>query len=203
MKKVYTIIFQVVACILFSAYAKATIVMIEVEDFEFNPEVVTVNVGDTIIRFWEEGFHTTTSTLIPSEATPWDAEISSSSPFFQYVVTFPGSYDYVCSPHASMGMVGHFTATGTTNIPVTTAASNLDFEWYVNGNDLIITTSFPKLTQEVKLLTLNGQVLKSFKQAALNQNNILSFDIGNVPKGIYLVEIASEKSRITRRVAIQ
>ncbi len=68
-----------------------------------------------------------------------------------------------------MGMVGHFTANGTTNIPVTTAASNLDFEWYVNGNDLIITTSFPKLTHQVKLLTLNGQVLKGFKQAALNQ----------------------------------
>jgi hypothetical protein len=102
-----------------------------------------------------------------------------------------------------MGMVGHFTATGTTNIPVTTAASNLDFEWYVNGNDLIITTSFPKLTQEVRLLTLNGQVLKGLKQAALNENNILSFDIANVPKGIYLVEIASEQGRTTRRVAIQ
>ncbi len=203
MKKVYTIIFQVVACILFSAYAKATVFLIEVENFEFEPEVVTVNVGDTIIWFWEEGFHTTTSTLIPSEATPWDAEISSSSPFFQYVVTFPGSYDYVCSPHASMGMVGHFTANGTTDIPVIPATSELDFQSYVNGNDLIITTSFPQSTQEAKLLNLNGQVLKGLKQAALNENNILSFDIANVPKGIYLVEIASEQGRTTRRVAIQ
>ncbi len=162
MKKVYTIILQVVACILLSAYAKATIVMIEVEDFEFNPEVVTVNVGDTILWFWEEGFHTTTSTNIPAEAAPWDEPISSSSPFFQYVVTFPGSYDYVCTPHASMGMVGHFTANGTTDIPVIPAASELDFQWYVNGNDLIISTSFPQSTQEVKLLNLNGQVLKGF-----------------------------------------
>ncbi len=56
MKKVYTIIFQVVACILFSAYAKATVFLIEVENFEFEPEVVTVNVGDTIIGFGKKDF---------------------------------------------------------------------------------------------------------------------------------------------------
>ena len=42
----------------------ASTILITVEDFEFDPAVITVNVGDTILWIWDEGVHTTTSTLM-------------------------------------------------------------------------------------------------------------------------------------------
>ncbi len=203
MKNLFTPLFLIISCTLFSIHAKATVVMIEVKNYEFEPdEDVNVNVGDTIQWFWTEGFHTTTSTNIPLEAAPWDAEISSSSTTFEYVVNFPGSYDYVCTPHAP-GMAGHFTATGGTNVSAPASEGGWDFQCYVSGNELLLTSSFPiSGVVEARLLDIDGKLLKQVTRAAASQTNF-SFGISNVPKGIYLVEIASELGRITRKVAIQ
>ncbi len=204
MKNLFTPLFLIISCTLFSIHAKATVVMIEVKDFEFEPdEDVNVNVGDTIQWFWTEGSHTTTSTNIPVEATAWDAVISSTSQTFQYVVTFPGNYDYVCTPHAP-GMAGNFIVTGGTNIPVTATAGDLDFEWYVAGNELLINVSSSSSNQvEVKLMDFKGQMLKKLAQVSSNENNNFSFDTGNLSKGIYLVEIISGEGRVTRQIALQ
>ena len=79
-------------CLTLTAFSATHIV--EVEDFEFDPAFLTVNVGDTIIWMWDEGFHTTTSTTIPVGATAWDNPITSTSPAFMYIPTVAGTYQY-------------------------------------------------------------------------------------------------------------
>lgn len=86
--------------------------IIHVGNFYFTPSSLSSNVGDTIRWVWDGGSHTTTSSTIPSGAQGWDSPISSAIPSFEYKISVAGTYNYLCTPHASMGQVGSFTAAG-------------------------------------------------------------------------------------------
>jgi plastocyanin len=75
----------------------------------FNPSNFNCNVGDTVLFIWSSGFHTATSTTVPAGAPAFDSPISANSQTFMYVVTVPGTYNFVCTPHAAV-MSGSFTA---------------------------------------------------------------------------------------------
>ncbi|HQY50967.1 MAG TPA: T9SS type A sorting domain-containing protein [Ignavibacteria bacterium] len=85
--------------------SNATIVNITASNFSFTPVLVNVTVGDTVKWTWTSGSHTTTcdgqqGTVLPNGAASWDAELSSNAVTYMYVVTVPGKYLYVCTPHA-------------------------------------------------------------------------------------------------------
>jgi plastocyanin len=86
--------------------------IVHVGSFYFTPSSLNVNVGDTIRWVWDGGSHTTTSSTIPAGAATWDSPITSGLQSFEYAVTKTGVHNYVCTPHASMGQVGSFTAAG-------------------------------------------------------------------------------------------
>lgn len=184
----------------------AAIIMVEVEDFEFTPAIFTANVGDTITWFWEDGFHTTTSTVIPAGAAPWDSPITSGSPVFFYVVTAPGSYDYKCTPHASMGMVGHFTVNGTaTAIEETVAAPQLSFVNHIKNGDLIVNYNLPAYSLlHLNLYDMIGNKVQTFVSSArVSGKHSESFNVAELPKGIYLLELITDNSRVSKRILIQ
>jgi plastocyanin len=85
--------------------AMATIHVVTVANFQFSPALVSANVGDTVRWVWSSGFHTTTSTSVPAGANTWNANISSGSTSFEYVLNVQGTYEYWCVPHAP-GMSG-------------------------------------------------------------------------------------------------
>lgn len=89
--------------------AQATIRIIQVANFQFTPATLNANVGDTVRFQWVSGFHTTTSTSIPSGATMWDNEMNSGSPTFDYKLQTEGTYEYWCVPHSP-------TMSGTINV---------------------------------------------------------------------------------------
>lgn len=103
---------------------------IQVASFSFTPSSIpNVALGDVIRWEWVDGFHTTTSGVIPAGAAPWDEFIYSGSTFFEYTPTVAGVYNYVCTPHVGLGMIGSFTVLGgggggptPTKIVVETAA---------------------------------------------------------------------------------
>ena len=99
------------AVMLFNIPSFAVKHVVLVGNFFFNPSSLNVSVGDTVHWQWSAGSHTTTSGVIPSGAASWDDPINSSSPTYDYLVTAAGTYNYVCTPHAAMGMIGTFTAT--------------------------------------------------------------------------------------------
>jgi plastocyanin len=91
--------------------AYATKHIISVQNFSFSPaSIPDVIVGDTVRWVWVSGTHTTTSTTIPAAAATWDSPISSTHTSYEYAVTTAGTYNYKCTPHASMGMTGSFIA---------------------------------------------------------------------------------------------
>ena len=94
--------------------AHATKHIITVQNFSFSPSSITnVIVGDTMRWVWVSGSHTTTSTTIPASAATWDSPITSTATSYEYKVTVAGTYNYKCTPHASMGMVGSFIASSS------------------------------------------------------------------------------------------
>jgi len=82
-------------------------------------------VGDTVKWVWISGSHTTTSTSVPTDAASWDSPINSSNTSFSYKVTVAGAYDYKCTPHAAMGMVGSFTANSPNTLNVAPSNQNV------------------------------------------------------------------------------
>ncbi|MCX6282934.1 MAG: plastocyanin/azurin family copper-binding protein, partial [Bacteroidetes bacterium] len=95
--------------------SNATIHQVMVGNFSFNPSSLNVMVGDTVKWVWSSGSHTTTSSSIPGGASSWDHPINSSNTTFSYKVTVAGAYNYVCTPHAAMGMVASFVASDQVN----------------------------------------------------------------------------------------
>jgi len=109
--KIYTLSAMILlAALVTSQKVHATIHQVFVGNYFFNPASLNVTVGDTVKWVWTAGSHTTTSSSIPPTATSWDEQLNSGSPTFSYMVMVPGTYNYVCTPHAAMGMVGSFTA---------------------------------------------------------------------------------------------
>ncbi len=86
--------------------------VVTVGNYFFNPSSLNVSVGDTMRWVWSAGSHTTTSGVIPAGAAPWDHQINSTNTSYEYPVTVAGTYNYVCTPHAAMGMIATFTASG-------------------------------------------------------------------------------------------
>jgi len=117
----------------------ATKHIVTVQNFFFNPAVMPgVFVGDTVRWVWVNGSHTTTSTTIPFGAATWNNPINSSSPFFEYLITVPGTYNYRCNPHVGIGMIGTFTATNPPSLSVTPA--NQDVTASAGSTSFSVTT---------------------------------------------------------------
>jgi len=81
--------------------------VVSMETNQFDPIGLHVEPGTTVQFEIASGSHSATAyeDRIPDEATPFDSgTISEGS--FEHTFDEPGTYDYYCQPHRSMGMVG-------------------------------------------------------------------------------------------------
>jgi plastocyanin len=202
MKKITYVLMLLMGMMSFKS--NAAIMMVEVEDFEFNPTIFTINVGDTIMWMWDEGIHTTTSSTIPAGAIAWDAQITESNPLFIYVATVPGSYDYACLFHTSMGMLGHFTVNNVTGIDDKPVLSFVKISEDAVANELTLTCSIPASGNlSVRLYDIIGKPVHSqtlYAQKAGEYEHVLSTEA--LQAGIYIVEIVANGARTSRRIMI-
>jgi plastocyanin len=68
----------------------------------FVPDTITVAPGTTVVWETTSGSHTTTSVM-----GLWDSERRLGvGETFSYTFGTPGVYEYVCTPHVDMGMIG-------------------------------------------------------------------------------------------------
>jgi len=95
-----------------SAWAQGQEVTVRMEDNFFKPANITVEPGTTVT--WVQSGnnpHTTTS-----YDGLWDSGMiqGGSGGTFSFTFEEPGTYDYFCIPHESLGMIGSVTVTGST-----------------------------------------------------------------------------------------
>jgi plastocyanin len=78
--------------------------------FNFSPSSFSAQVGDTVHWVGDFTMHTVTSTSVPAGAASFN---NTSGTSFNYIITVPGTYDYHCNFHYTLGMIGSFTATAS------------------------------------------------------------------------------------------
>ncbi|MDQ3051923.1 MAG: T9SS type A sorting domain-containing protein [Bacteroidota bacterium] len=185
--------------------SRATVINVEVKNFEFNPSNFTANVGDTINWFWATGFHTTTSSIIPIGAASWNEPISQSSPSYVYVITTAGNYQYICSPHASMGMTGSFTVLNSTGIGENANPSLAFINSYVRNGELHFNYTIPGATNvSFKLFDIVGHHVYDAKLGSQTAGIYSqTIPLGAFPKGIYILSLIANNSQITKRIIIE
>jgi plastocyanin len=97
--------------------ASATVSMVTTEDGaqHFEPHVVWVEQGATVTWELESGTHTATAYAaandlpqrIPDGGAAFDSGVvSEAGATFEQTFETPGVYDYVCTPHRTVGMIG-------------------------------------------------------------------------------------------------
>ena len=74
----------------------------------FAPDTLTITVGDTVTWNNTQGLHNINATLATYPNNPEGfGNATATDPWsFQWIFTIPGTYDYQCDTHASLGMTG-------------------------------------------------------------------------------------------------
>ena len=173
-----------IAAIFCMATGFATTYTVSVGGMSFTPSTLTVHPGDVINWVWSDGTHTTTSTSVPTGAATWNSNINSSTTSFSYTPTVIGTYQYQCTFHAAMGMVGTITVVNPTN--VSTVANSAGFSMYPNPAKSILHLQLPdnKLPVTITMTDLRGVVVlnKVYSNVAEAEVNL-----DGLNSGLYIV----------------
>ncbi|OFY83068.1 MAG: hypothetical protein A3F72_18920 [Bacteroidetes bacterium RIFCSPLOWO2_12_FULL_35_15] len=208
MKTVYKIFIAIVLIFSCNLNFKASTILINVEDFEFNPGDFTINIGDTIKWAWDNsaGMHTTASTSIPAGALPWDQEISSLNPVFTYIPTIAGSYSYICSQHFSTGMFGHFTVLPASGI--IEKWSGASFELNITNpviEEFQLVYNIPETTLlKIRMFNILGEAIYSFVSTAQVAGKYShTYMLPSLSKGMYLITLETKDRVLSKKVLLQ
>ncbi len=108
----FLVILLVLTCLQGDLYLEQdtdeTIITVDSTNLRFSPSSVTVTEGDTVRFFWS-------GQALPHNAVERDGLFDSGEPernvdySFTFEVGTNGTYEFVCEPHESMGMIGQIT----------------------------------------------------------------------------------------------
>lgn len=177
--------------ILMGTGASATIHTVQVWNgyYQFLPSSLTIQLGDTIQ--WlpldqPSMVHTITSDNIPAGAATFDYTWQApADTFFQYIPTITGVYDYVCTPHVSLGMTAQFIVEDST---VSLNENEIKWAAYPNPTSDFIRIEGSQVWKSYRMTDLSGKtVLRG------SQQNLI--DLRGLPQGVYFLEIHGQKSR--------
>jgi len=160
MKKLLLVI--LITFLVFNLRAEIHIIQVWDGYKQFLPSTLNIELGDTI-HFLPLDFpsmvHTVTSSNIPLGAMSFDQIWKApADTFFEYIPQVEGLYEYVCTPHISMGMVGSFNVINT-------------------GTAILENSQTKKLVRRINII---GRVTKG----KLNEPLFYIYDDGTVEKKI-------------------
>ena len=89
-------------------------IVVSIINFQFNPNNFSANVGDVVRFTLGSGVHTTTSTGVPTGANTWDQLLTTVGQTYDYTITVPGNYSFMCTIHPAM--VASFTVNAATPV---------------------------------------------------------------------------------------
>jgi plastocyanin len=90
-----------------SSAAPAETTQVVVKNFGFAPQTVTIKAGQTVEWNWTSGSHNVVSGAGCAPDGKFSSGAVTTAPAtFKHTFDAPGTYDYFCDPHCSMGMVG-------------------------------------------------------------------------------------------------
>ena len=168
--------------------------LVQMSNFRFTPGDLTVDVGDIV---------TWTNTVITRHDTVcqgvWSSPLLARRETFSFTFTVPGAYNYICSPHVSLGMTGKITVRPPVNNPPTaTIISPEDGQVFFVGEtiNVIVTATDDNGVSQVDLL-LDGASPQTDATAPYE------FSLNNVPAGSHtLVARATDAGGVSAEASI-
>ncbi len=178
-----------------------------VSNYSFTPaDISDVIVGDTIEWVWSSGTHTTTSGTIPVLAAPWNHIISSGNAKYDYKVTKQGVYNYVCTPHAAMGMTGSFTASPGSGVGIPVISQDaVQLEIVPNPviNNCQLNFNAPNSGQgEIVLYDLLGKLVMHHELPIVLGENTYTLSVASLQSGEYLLQIVDASGTLVTKKLI-
>ncbi|HUR31703.1 MAG TPA: plastocyanin/azurin family copper-binding protein, partial [Saprospiraceae bacterium] len=79
---------------------------VQVQDFQFSPEEITINLGDTLNFVWTGVIPHTVTSDAPSGPNAFNSGLLSQGATWQLILNSTGSFPYYCIPHGAPGGVG-------------------------------------------------------------------------------------------------
>jgi plastocyanin len=181
-----------------SVNAYATKWIVNVQNFSFTPsELPGVHVNDTIRWVWVSGNHTTTSTTIPAGASTWNSPITQSNPSFEYKALVVGTFNYKCTPHASMGMIATFVVSPEVGIieNETTSLISVSPNPFRENVNISFDSKNSTSIKELQVYDLTGKILhkESFSSGAGLISS--SLNLQDLENGLYFFEFVDNSNR--------
>jgi plastocyanin len=202
MNKIYSVF--VAFFIMLGVSAFATTHVITQESLTFNPNALSVEVGDIVQFQWTSGSHTTTSITVPAGASSWDALLNSGNPLVEYTVTTAGTYAYVCTPHAQMGMVGGFVAVLPNRVANLSSHADMNVSVQDGGQLRVKLTGASSGFASIGLLDIMGRNVAMIHQGGISSDDFtVRYDVSSLQRGIYFVRFQEGAFVTTRKVLIQ
>jgi plastocyanin len=178
---------------------------IDVKNFAFAPSSLpTVRIGDTIHWVWVEGMHTTTSSTIPAGAATWDQMIDVDHLSFDYIPTILGVYNYVCTPHVTLGMTGSFTVISPSGIADVKPVPS--FSAYPNPVrdqvTLHLSNDVEPGIHSLKIADGSGRIIRDMNLTINSGQTEYSFSLQEFPDGLLEFILTDPSGNFTTRKII-
>ncbi len=165
---------QLSAVLLFTTALGVQAQTINQSGFTFNPSTLTVTAGTTV-TFVLNSPHTATqvsqATWNANGNTPLSGGFNFNAGTHQFTPTIPGTYYYVCSPHASSGMKGQIIVEANTGVaestvtPVFTLSPN-------PAHDELTVTANPATASYLTLVDASGREVLRHKLQGNDRVNV-------------------------------
>ena len=128
MKHIETSGLAVAVLVMLATSATATVHTVNQVDRTFDPDDLTVSVGDTVQWIWSSLPHTVTNGIDlndPDLGTLFDEPLDMDHPVVTHVFTSPGDVPYLCRFHVLTGMTGVVHVTGSVGVNDTPQVASL------------------------------------------------------------------------------
>jgi len=170
-----------------SLFAQQTLYNVNVSNFEFDPETLTIQVGDTVRWINSGGNHSVQGDLdtYPENPEGFGNEASSDNWQYDFEFNIEGDYDYRCGIHTG-SMFGHIIVEGTVGITEEESGPlfalfpnpiNNQLRWKWNDNS--------KPTQAFfSLFDAKGKLVKQ-----LNLLTSAEADMSELSEGLYIYSV--------------
>ncbi len=170
---------------------------VTVKNTYFSPADININIGDTVRWTNIEGSHNVNGTQVTFPDNPESFGNSVGEGWIlTHVFSISGKYNYQCDPHAAFGMTGSIKVGEVTNFQNISESNN---SVVLYPNPVINYFTIEISEQLYKDYQLDLTVYNSIGNMILFYQNIINkqtYDISNLPSGIYFYQIKNRSTII-------
>jgi plastocyanin len=155
----------------------------------FSPAVVWIEAGTTVT--WENvsGGHSATAyhpnndkpMRVPTAATSFDSETMSEGDSFQHTFEDPGVYNYFCSPHEGLGMVGLVVVSEASPGPGTAPIEEVESGAAVDGLERLLGLANIEVEQQASSYGWQDATWDSYWYSLYNMSTNIAMAGNGVP----------------------